>query len=99
MRRFINGKNNYFFVLSWCYLGILMFFSVIGDRGLLNSLSLTGERNQIKSQIIELEREIQELQEKVYDYGSNDRSIYEYAREVLHMKQDNEIEFVFKDVS
>lgn len=97
VRRFINDKRDYFSLLSMTYLFVLVLFSIIGDRGLLTSLSLFGEKRQLETNIGLLESQIQSLEQDVYDYTFNDRAIYEYAREVLNMRQDNEIQFVFKE--
>ncbi|MCB1197953.1 MAG: septum formation initiator family protein [Bdellovibrionota bacterium] len=91
----INDKKDYFFIISWTYLVGLMVFSIIGDRGLLTSLSLWAEQQQLHKDIGLLENQVKNLQQDVFAFHHQDRRIYEYARETFNMQQDNEIQYIF----
>ncbi|MCB0271869.1 MAG: septum formation initiator family protein [Bdellovibrionales bacterium] len=96
MRGFINDKKDYFYLLCWGYLIALFIFSAIGDRGLLTSLSLWGEKKELQKDIHTLQLQTEEIRKEVVDFSSNDRKIYEYAREKMNMQHDHEIQYIFR---
>ena len=76
-------------------MAVLAVFSIIGDRGLMTSLSLWADQSQLQKHIHLLETQVQELRREVAAFYENDRHVYEYARETFNMQQDNEIQYIF----
>lgn len=89
------GKDDFFFILALGYVVALSFFSLIGERGLLTSLSLWGEKTQLKKDITKLNQEIENMKLEIYEFKENPRVLYQFARENMNLQQDNEIQFVF----
>ena len=93
----IPKKNKKWIIkISYGYAGILVFFSLVGDRGLLASYKLWKESQKLDFEIVQLQDDVRHLGDQVHKFGNDDKTMERYAREKLNLAGDNEIQFIFK---
>lgn len=93
----IAKKNRKWIVkISYIYSGILVFFSMVGDRGLIASYQLWTESKKLTQEIAKLQIEVQNLQDQVQKFRNDDKTIEKYAREKMNLTGQNEVQFIFK---
>lgn len=93
----IQKKNRKWIVkISYIYIGILVFFSFVGDRGLWASYQLWMESKKLDQEIAKLQIEVQNLNDQVQKFRNDDKTIERYAREKMNLTGENEIQFIFK---
>ena len=77
------------------YMVILIFFSMVGDQGLIQSYWLWKERTQLERSIETIQTQVVDLRRSVLRFRDSDKTIEQYAREKLNLKGDHEIEYIF----
>lgn len=82
--------------LSYVYVGILVFFSIVGDRGLWQSYKLWRENAALSNEIVLLQKTVLELESQVANFQKDDKTIERYAREKMNLAGDDEIQYIFK---
>ncbi|HLG19296.1 MAG TPA: septum formation initiator family protein [Bdellovibrionota bacterium] len=78
------------------YISALIFFSIVGDRGLWTSYQLWTRGKQIDREIGQFNRDIGRLAKKIELYRNDLRTIEREARQELQLAGENEIQYIFR---
>lgn len=92
------SKKNKKWIIKICYVYVsaLIFFSIIGDRGLFASYRIWKESQNMEREIENLRSNVQDLNEQVRKFRNDDKTIEQYAREKMNLSGNDEIQFIFK---
>ncbi len=92
----LGKRKSMLWFVFWSYLGILAFFSIVGDRGLWRSYLLWREYEKLQNINSDLRKEISELRQDVKLFRNDSRTLERYAREELHLAGKGEIQYIFR---
>jgi cell division protein FtsB len=78
-----------------CAALVLLFFTILGDHGVLRLLQVNAELKDLDEQNNKLESEIIEIKNKSFAIGHSDFALEQNAREQLGLSKPGEIIYIF----
>jgi len=87
--------------LSYGLLGLLLvmlFFLVFGEWGLIHYWHLTGEKGRLEERTRALQKENENLREKIHRLAHDDRYLEKVVREELGLVREGEIVYRFPNL-
>lgn len=86
-------------IILWplAVVALILGFALMGDRGILHMVKLSGQKTELAQKIAEAEAANQALRDEITALRSDRRYIERVARTELGMVRDDELVFQFSD--